>query len=1188
MDTTWLSKILDKERDSIENLPRDHRVPSDTNNPGGHDKRTLAIDLHDWQSRHTISTSAVNDLLVVLQKHFKDGNFPIIDRNPLLEARPTSTVRNNIASYVGTDSTTEVIHVCKNDCVAFHGIQSIKGVMTDCSELINCPVCNMQRFSKCTHINCRDASYEDCSPFEDKMTKTRGHPNRVPMKTAYYRPITAKLLLLYKTSLTSGNHNLLKYMDETTNGESKCRVTREGCIIDTCDGTLIKEHNKAMLERFRVVKDQYERENANETLNMCSILLTIFYDGMILFERDSDSIWPMLCSVLNCDPTKRSKLGVGLFLNMLHNISVGSGAEQYLVDKILTNELAQLEKGIIFKFEHPENPSLTVAVFLQARCVFAHLDTIALQKFAKIQGAGSASGCKCRTIKGSYRHCLKKQVYMGERAKLHKDHYLRNFGPAKQRVNSCMLDTPAEEIDFYTGGPEAEEKIKRAYPIAVQSLCNIYNKTIHGSIDNGKTFTAGPDIKKLYKCSSSHPPTDNWYNYMFPLSMFEKSLSYATRDRRQQLIFEDCNMSNDLYLQFGAIAEQTRENWEQDYWNSNKVKPKQTPSHAWEGVNGICSLMSDTMTMKITNLTYDIMHICENLGGYYNDIITGHRGMNDKIRGLCVALNVFPFMGYKNLLPPWRVTENCTISIDSVCNCFLLPVGYKSAFGVRWPCRRNGQLRAKEHMIMIMSFNYYLYSFTKMKSAYRNYFARMASDLCRILNPCLPLSELADVIKSVYETRALFEGLFPESEQVFIQHELCDVVNHIIMMGAARGILNFNGERSLSTISSLVAKGGVHPILGVYSKYMSLENIYSRELTVPFQYVTNDGKYSDFVLKMYGKKYQMKLLSLHELDALLKSIINVILTSEMDEPIEKSALYRLYVVFKICKSSCGAKITFAQWLLHLHSHYQIVRDEVVATLMPVSFRGYLKGICHYKVDPATAACKARDGIILITDFDEIISEVATFTPIARKQVFIKGVNFSCRGIQFREGQASPGKHVNTNPLNNLAVNWYKDDDSSSWACVNRYYVSAKGTVEMTTEFVQLNLVYRLNFKSDQFLHGLAFADACVRYTSFDNVRRKYFTRPTNSFNNSRQYVCLNNVCGSAIGLSILDKNNLPIVHQNRFHSVSWTRERDHLNLAPVDAIVNQIYFLELHPERIDYMYGLIEEDLDHTKAWELD
>jgi len=1181
-DASWLNIILNKELTNNMRLPRDYYLPSDSNNPGGFDKRTLAIDLHDWQSRHLVPTSAVNAVLDVFQKHFKGGNFPIVDKNPLLETCRTSTVRNNIDNYVGSDALTEVIDVCKNDCIAFHGVQSIRGQLVDCSQLLSCPVCEMQRFSHCTHVNCRDADYESCSPFPDPVTNIcKGHRNRVPMKTAYYRAITGKLLLLFKQSLTSGNANLLKYMDDNANGDSKYRVTREGCIIDTCDGSLVREHNAAMEMRFLEVKAQYEREHPGDTLSKCSILFTLFYDGVVLFERDSDSIWPMLCSVLNCDPSKRSKLGVGLFLNMLHNISMGSGAEQYLVDSILTSELVQLEKGMIFHFDHPENPSVKIAVFLQARCVFAHLDTIALQKFAKIQGANSGFGCKCGTIKGCHRQCLHKRVYLGERAKLHQEHFLRQFTCKSHRFCTLM-----EETDFYNGGKDSQDTIQRLYDVA--SLKPKYDLVTDGPLEMGYSFNNKSILQAHARYCATDSPTFCWYNYMFPLSMFEKSLSYALRDRRVQLIFADCNMSNELYLEYGAIAENNRAAWEQSYWFTDRVRPKQTPSHAHNGVTGICSLLRDTTTLKITNLTYDVMHIVENLGGYINDLITGHRGMDDNIRKLCTAQGIFPFMRYKNMLPPWRVTHNCMLIIDSICNCLLLPVGYKSAFGIRFPCQRNGQQRAKEHMFMIMSLNYYLYSFTKMKSAYRNYFARLASDLCRLLNPCLHVTELDNLILSVYETRALCEGLFPESEANFVHHEIVDVVNHIEVLGAARGIQNFNGERSLSTITSLVAKGGVHPLKGVESKYMALENIYSRDLCVPFQYAANDGKYSDFVLKMYGKKYPLKL-SMHELDSLLSSIINVIETSEMDRPAEKSAVYRLFVAYKRCKSLITSKPSFGEWILHLHNHFQTVRGAPLAVLY-AHFRGYLMQICSDRDIHSTAAAQlATDGIILFSDFDGIVREIATFEPVARTQVIIKGVNFRCRGVQFREGQRSPAQHVFTNPLNNLMVNWYKDDDSSSWACVNRYYVlPARNIVSKATEMVQLNLVYRLNLESDRFLHGLAFADACVRKTSFDSTRRKFFTCPNTSFNGSRQYVCLNNVCSSAIGLSVLNEDDLPIVHQNRFHSVSWTKERDHLTLAPKNSVVSKIYFVELHPERISYMYGLIEEDLDHTKYWELD
>lgn len=141
----------------------------------------------------------------------------------------------------------------------------------------------------------------------------------------------------------------------------------------------------AMSKIFADFAASYNTNPTSDKLYQCSLLLTLFYDGITLFDRNADSLWPLLCSVVSCNPSHRSKLGVGLFLAALHNIRPGSGAEKYFLEQILTEELKQLEKGILFKFSHPVT-SDKVQVFLQARCIFTHLDTVALQHFARIQG----------------------------------------------------------------------------------------------------------------------------------------------------------------------------------------------------------------------------------------------------------------------------------------------------------------------------------------------------------------------------------------------------------------------------------------------------------------------------------------------------------------------------------------------------------------------------------------------------------------------------------------------------------------------------------------------------------------------------------------------------------------------------------------------------------------------------------
>ncbi len=147
----------------------------------------------------------------------------------------------------------------------------------------------------------------------------------------------------------------------------------------------------------------------------------------------------------------------------------------------------------------------------------------------------------------------------------------------------------------------------------------------------------------------------------------------------------------------------------------------------------------------------------------------------------------------------------------------------------------------------------------------------------------------------------------------------------------------------------------------------------------------------------------------------------------------------------------------------------------------------------------------------------------------------------------------------------------------------------KSVVVTTDEVAQLNLFYRLDWRSDAYLYGLAFADACIRNTHFDQNRRKFCIEPNPSaysFNGTRQYICLNNVCGTAVGLSVLDIADKPIVRQTRFHDVSWSKETHNLDIAKFDAVPDKIYFLELHPERAEYVYGLLEADLDKTKLWE--
>jgi hypothetical protein len=229
LDLEWYSCYLKLQLENIESLPVDYNAPFDKNSTKiASTKRAFCIDLHNVMSQTGVKFSQINRIFEVFQRHQTSLNLPTLTRNPLLSIKKDISVKNNIKSYVGKDTGTIAIDVCKNDCIAFHGVQNIKGRMIDCSKEIICPVCSCHRYSHCTNPLCSDLDYSKCNPFvfcEEVNSRHKdgfGHQDRTPEKILFYRPITSKLLHLYKLSLLDGNEALLGYFLE------KNRVTRPG------------------------------------------------------------------------------------------------------------------------------------------------------------------------------------------------------------------------------------------------------------------------------------------------------------------------------------------------------------------------------------------------------------------------------------------------------------------------------------------------------------------------------------------------------------------------------------------------------------------------------------------------------------------------------------------------------------------------------------------------------------------------------------------------------------------------------------------------------------------------------------------------------------------------------------------------------------------------------------------------
>ena len=57
--------------------------------------------------------------------------------------------------------------------------------------------------------------------------------------------------------------------------------------------------------------DVLEGLNPGKEVHECSLGLTFFYDGGTNYKRSADSMWPLVTSVINCNPSNRTQLGIG-------------------------------------------------------------------------------------------------------------------------------------------------------------------------------------------------------------------------------------------------------------------------------------------------------------------------------------------------------------------------------------------------------------------------------------------------------------------------------------------------------------------------------------------------------------------------------------------------------------------------------------------------------------------------------------------------------------------------------------------------------------------------------------------------------------------------------------------------------------------------------------------------------------
>lgn len=520
------------------------------------------------------------------------------------------------------------------------------------------------------------------------------------------------------------------------------------------------------------------------------------------------------------------------------------------------------------------------------------------------------------------------------------------------------------------------------------------------------------------------------------------------------------------------------------------------------------------------------------------------------------------------------------------------------------------------------------------------YFFRYSADLRAILNPYVEVEELDYLLSHVIETKALYEGMFPDSEQAFIFHELLEIVNHLRLFGPAKTLMCFAGERTMKKIGDGVTDGGQKYIISVNKRLIAKEQATEANMksytTSKENYTDNSDRYSGIVLKL-TRKYDKHFLAFEAKDRLFNSLQEFLATQEISSLVVKSPFVRLYFTYEALYKSYvnddwvvagGFISSFSQWI-HALNQLRLTEDistESASLLVRCVLQttpDRTKEWCTMSADEiAELAVETMEdmvdqGRVFLSDFTGgLIQQLADFglkdgQPLAAfTHAVIKGIKLSARGPDCVEnrlevlnvsGTNAVGlgeRYLITRDVNRLRDNWYVQQQINGWCGVTDYYVHyiTKHTkqVKKRRYMAQLNYFFRLFIPCDKIVHGVAFANAVLRQADYSPVRGCYSIAVNRgvledeSYYPHKQFIPLNYIDSTAFSVTAFDESDLPMMSP----TATLRRAKDVIKDYPLSfskgasTDVARLDFVQLHKERLHLDYLSIEDDVDGTKVFE--
>ena len=326
-------------------------------------------------AKQIVQKGTDSEILSLLKRFVPDVNWPVrIGKN--------NSCFSNMDTFKEPELPFLKFHICPLFCTAFVGTFE---------QLTSCPYCDSPRFTN----------------------RSDQIDSGTPLATISYRPL---LFLFYELLKMKGFLPLFLHEYKKPSFNSKYKY------MDVSDGIAYTRTLKEMEDNFKTLHPDNEE---NKPI-MINFVLSQFLDGVQIWKKKVAHFAPYLINVLNLPPTYRGKLGLGMFLISLITCKANSGAEKFILEHCLFQELKRFEDGQVIEIDNQK-------YFVQARLKLTILDTAGLKGFLHLANPQNSYwgcwSCRFHSVPGEHTSSV---YFGGHRSYLPLDHYLRCLGKTEQ------------------------------------------------------------------------------------------------------------------------------------------------------------------------------------------------------------------------------------------------------------------------------------------------------------------------------------------------------------------------------------------------------------------------------------------------------------------------------------------------------------------------------------------------------------------------------------------------------------------------------------------------------------------------------------------------------------------------------------------------------------------------------------